>query len=350
MGRPLPTGLGLALDEERIEPALLASLESRLRSAARIRRVKGTILQRRTLRYELEHEGPGPRARTFLIGKVYESVAAGTRGFDALRWLNEHVSPGSGCLAVPRAVAYLPDFSLLLMEEAGGRSLHRMLKEESARPEHLRLFARALLELHGLPHAFGAPFTLDDHLAVRCAGLTGALQAAFPELARPIERILASARRAESGELAPACTVAHGDYHPGQAHLDGERVWLVDIDPLHQGNPGYDLAMALFSLKRLEATPEDARRIAPLRAAFCATYFERVEPRRAERLPLDVALIYLKRACKRFRWQDEDGWQDAVRRQIGLAQRCVDWLEEARPCRTAAEAIELCQRVPGPGT
>lgn len=347
MGRPLPTGLGLAQDEERIEPALLAALESRLGTTARIRGVKSTILKRRTLRYELELEGPGPRTRT-LIGKVYESSAAGARAFDAVRWLNEEVAGGPGCLAVPRALAYLPDFALVLMEEAGGRALQRLLKDGSAAPEHLALFARAALELHGLPRPFGAPFTLDDHLALRCAGLTGALEAAFPALARPIERILASARRAETGVLAPACTVSHGDYHPGQVHLDGERVWLVDLDPLHQGNPGYDLAMALFSLKRLETTPEEARRIAPLRASFLATWFERAEPRRAARLPLDVALIYLKRACKRFRWQDEERWPDAVRAQVELAERCIDWLEEARPCRTPAEAIELCEHVPGP--
>jgi aminoglycoside phosphotransferase (APT) family kinase protein len=225
-----------------------------------------------------------------------------------------------------------------------------MLKAGSARAEHLTLFARALHELHRLPGTFGAPFTLDDHLAVRCAGLVGPLQAAFPALARPIERILAAARRAETGELAPACTVAHGDYHPGQVHLEGERVWLVDLDPLHQGNPGYDVAMALFSLMRLESTPAETRRIAPLRAAFSATWFEHADPRRAARLPLDVALIYLKRACKRFRWQDEDGWPLAVRRQIELAGRCLDLLEEARPCRTATEATQLCELLPSPGS
>ncbi len=104
--------------------------------------------------------------------------------------------------------------------------------------------------------------------------------------------------------------------------------------------------MVLFALKRLETTPAEARRIAPLRASFLATYFAEVEPRRAARLPLDVALIYLKRACKRFRWQDEDGWQDAVRRQIELAERCLAWLDESRPSGSVAEVLELCERCP----
>lgn len=348
MGRPLPSGLGLALDEARIEPALAASLAARPGPALRIRGVKSSVLKRRTLRYELELEGPEPCARLGLIGKVYESRQAGEHGFAAQRWLWEQgFSSAAACVSVPRPLAFLPEFSLLVMEEARGTSLQSMLKAGSAGPEHLRLFARALLELHGLPLAFGPPFSLDDHLAVRCAGLTGALQDSFPELARPIARILERARRAQEGELAPACSVAHGDYHPGQVLLDGQRVWLLDLDPLHQGNPGYDLAMVLFALKRLETTPAEARRIAPLRASFLATYFAEVEPRRAARLPLDVALIYLKRACKRFRWQDEDGWQDAVRRQIELAQRCIDWQDAARPSRSVAEVLELAQHCPG---
>src|SRR5262245_44403277 len=55
--------------------------------------------------------------------------------------------------------------------------------------------------------------------------------------------------------------------------------------------------MAPFSLKRLETTPEEARRIAPLRASFFAAWFERVEPQHTARLRIDVALIHLKRAC-----------------------------------------------------
>lgn len=349
MGRPLPAGLGVALDEARIEPALVAALQPQL-GPARIRALTSSILKRRTLRYELELDGPGPDKHLCLIGKVYESSAAGERGHAALRWLCDQGfhSRGARGVSVPRPVAYLPEFALLLMEEAQGSSVQRLLKEGLASDEHLRQLARVLLQLHSLPAAFGRPFTLDDHLAVRCAGLTDALRDAFPDLARPLGRLLERARAAEQDELAPACTVAHGDYHPGQVHIDGENLWLVDLDPLHQGNPGYDLAMVLFSLKRLETTPAETRTIASLRASFLATYFAAVEPRRAARLPLDVALIYLKRACKRFRYQDEDGWPNAVRRQIALAERCLAWLDESRPCRSVAEVQELCEHCPGP--
>ena len=336
----------MALDEARVEPGLVAALAPEL---GRVLRVQSSVLKRRVLRYEIELDGPVPRL--CLIGKVYESEAAGERGFAALRWLGDQAlgARSRGCVMVPRAVAYLPEFALLLMEEAGGTSLQRLLRHGDARPEHARLYARALLELHAVPAAFGAPFTLDDHLAVRCAGLTGALCQAFPELAGPIERLLASARRAERGELAPACTLSHGDYHPGQVHLEDERLWLVDLDPLHQGNPAYDLAMAVFSLQRLEAGPREPRRVGPLLATFLATYFAHIEPRRAARLPLDMALIYLKRACKRFRYQDEDRWPDAVRHQIAEAERCLDSLETARPPRTVGEVLELCGGFPRAG-
>ena len=38
-----------------------------------------------------------------------------------------------------------------------------------------------------------------------------------------------------------------------------------------------------------------------------------------ERVPLQRALIDLKRACKRFRWQDQPDWEGAVRRLVHQA-------------------------------
>jgi len=349
VGRPLPAGLAHALDGARVEPALAALLAPELEAGTRVRGVTSSIVRRRVLRYEVELEGPDSPAPLRLIGKVYESRAAGERGFAALRWLCEQdfAARAPTRVTLPRPVAYLSEFSLLLMEEAGGESLQRLLKDERATPAHLALFAQALRKLHELPASFGAPYTLADHLAQRCAGLTAPLVSAFPELERPIARLLARARRAEHDELAPTSRVAHGDYHPGQVHLDGERLWLVDLDPLHQGNPAYDVAMVLFALRRLETTPEQERRIAPLRASFLSCYYESVAPRAAARVPLDVALIYLKRACKRFRYQDEDGWPDAVRAQIRLAERCLDWLEETRSCDSLADVLALGERCPG---
>ncbi len=87
MGRPLPPGLDVALDESRVEQALAGALESRLGHAQRVRGVKTSILRRRVLRYEVELDGPVPRPPLCLIGKVYESTRAGERGHEALRWL-----------------------------------------------------------------------------------------------------------------------------------------------------------------------------------------------------------------------------------------------------------------------
>ena len=39
---------------------------------------------------------------------------------------------------------------------------------------------------------------------------------------------------------------------------------------------------------------------------------------------MHMALIHLNRACKRFRWQDEPGWPDTVRRQILEGVTCME--------------------------
>jgi Ser/Thr protein kinase RdoA (MazF antagonist) len=307
------------------------------------------VLKRRVVRYRVEIEAPGISAHWGVIGKVYESKSAGESGSSALIWLNEQgfnaVEPTA--ITVPSAFAYVPELQLLLMEEVPGSSLKELLKSARARPEHLQLFAAALVKLHRFPAGFGEPFTLDDHLVKRCAGLVGPLARAFPAQAPALERVVTEARRAEAEGLFAGRSLSHGDFHPAQVHLDGERLWLVDLDPLHCGDPAYDVAMALVSLKRMEAGRKRSKNARALRAAFLDGYFSRMDLALAARLPLNAALIYLKRACKRFRWQDEPGWRADVRRQIRFAEECLKWNTEARAPRGLSELAELCERCPG---
>lgn len=346
MGRPLPLGLGAALDDALVEPALERVVRERAGAAARVRRVTSELVKRRTVRYsiELEEAGNDP---LHLIGKVYESRSAGEQALAALRWLQDQGfdEREPTRVTVPRAVAFLPELSLLLMEPAGGRSLQRLLRSARARAGDARLFAEALAKLHSFPRAFGPPFTLEDHLEQRCAGLAGSLASAFPELAAPVHRIVATARRAQrDGGRSPG-TLAHGDYHPGQVHVHGQRLWLVDLDPLHHGDPAYDVAMVLVVLRREQA--EDPGYVRGLREAFLSAYFGRMDFAITERVPLQAALIYLKRACKRFRWRDEPGWEDAVRGQVARAEECLGWHKGLRPPRSLAEILDLGERCPG---
>jgi aminoglycoside phosphotransferase (APT) family kinase protein len=228
------------------------------------------------------------------------------------------------------------------MEEVGGHSLKKLLKSGRARVKDMHLFAEALAKLHLVPGTFGEPYTLDDHLERRCAGLVGTLARAFPEAAADIDAILEAARR--QPDEPPA--LAHGDFHPGQVHVEGKRLWILDLDPLHQGVASYDVAMVIVMLELLGIQRVEERYFRSLGATFLERYFSQIDPARARGIPVQAALILLKRACKRFRWQDEPGWEDTVRRQIRCGAAFASLQQELPRPREIEDVLELYARCP----
>ena len=126
---------------------------------------------------------------------------------------------------------------------------------------------------------------------------------------------------------------------------DGQ-VWILDLDPLHFGDPAYDLAMVFVMMKHLDRKMQDAAYIRSLRDAFIDAYFSPANYSVAQRIPLHAALIHLKRACKRFRYQDEPGWHDTVRRQIGEGALCMERMMAATLPRSASDVAALYDECP----
>jgi tRNA A-37 threonylcarbamoyl transferase component Bud32 len=347
MGRPIPAALGRALDGVLVAPALNELFQGLLGSKARIRGVTGEIVKRCTIRYLVELEG-GQSSSLRLVGKVYATRAEGEDAFQALSWLSAQgfSTRAPESIAVPRPLAYVSHLALLLMEEVGGQSLKRFLNKGEGGHRDLRRFADGLVKLHRFPAVYGAPFHLDQHLEQRCAGLCGPLAHAFPRLSIPIARILATARRAEADGRLATSTLAHGDYHPGQVHLDGKRLWLVDLDLLHHGDPAYDVAMVVLTMKRMGVRLASEGRFRVLLEAFLVSYFARMDLAIAERVPLHAALIFLQRACKRFRYQNDPAWENDIHLQIRRGEECLDWLAGRRAPHDVAEALELCMGCP----
>ena len=343
MGRPIPA-LDEALDGSSVEPALRELVGAHFGAGTELCGVRAEVVKRRVLRFELELHSPRAAATRpwRLVGKVYESAERGAEAFARHRWLLEHGFRDRPAASVPEAFAYCPVSRTLFMQEVGGSSLKQLLKASRVHPSHVRRWADALAALHGTAGNLGQPFTLDDHLGRRCAGLVPPLSRALPDLAPGIERILDSARRHPT----PAFTLAHGDFHPGQVHLDGSRLWILDLDPLHQGDPAYDLAMVVVQLEllRQETHRDELRELVPV---FLERYVARLGLENVQRLPIQAALILLKRACKRFRYQDEAGWEATARRQIACAAALAGLQDGLAPLRKLDEVLSLAARFPG---
>jgi Phosphotransferase enzyme family len=345
MGRPVPDLDPEVLDPTHMLGAMRTLAQGILETRATVQSVMVERLERRLLRYRVEFGGERPPWT--VIGKVYGSEADGWRGFNGLRrlWDGGFPQEPPACVHIPRAYGYRADLRLLLMEEVPGKPLKKLVKRRLAGSEDVRLFASGLAKLHRSALVPGAPFGVDDHLEVRCAGLHESLAQAFPEIGGRIRWIVERARELELRH-APLLTAVHGDFHLGQVHvLDGE-LWILDLDPLHFGDPAYDVAMVFVMLKHLEHELNDPEYIRTLRDEFIAAYFSENGCAVAERVPLHVALIHLKRACKRFRYQDEPGWPETIRRQIEEAAECMEQMGAMAAPRCPSDVADMYTRCP----
>ena len=55
--------------------------------------------------------------------------------------------------------------------------------------------------------------------------------------------------------------------------MQNNALWLLDLDPLHYGDPAYDVAMVFVALKQLEEKTKQSAYIRMLRDAFVSAYF-----------------------------------------------------------------------------
>jgi len=350
MGRPLPEIAAEAVDQRHLRTLLDSVAEKRFGSPCEVTVVSAEPCGRRAFLYSarLSKAGSPEKVPWRVIGKVYETPEAGQRSFEVMRALWEQgFAPGApAAVRIPEPYGYVPDLRLLLMEEALGAPLKKLVKKSLARPDHMRLLARALLTLHRSGPIFTQPFTIEHHLAIRCGSLHEALAEAYPDLADAIQRIVQAARESETRVGYGAFTLAHGDFHLGQVHVEAERIWILDLDPLHVGDPAYDVAMVFVALKQCEQKTGASSYIHGLRDAFVSAYFSDADWDIAGRVPLHEALIHLKRACKRLRWQDEAGWQDLIPLQIRQSVACLEAWRGLTAPRSVADLTLLYERCP----
>jgi hypothetical protein len=343
MGRPVPD-----LDEAALDPGYMLGAMRRLAPAvpesAAARAVAVERLERRLLRYRVDLDGGGPA--WCVIGKVYGSDAEGRRGYDGLRrlWDGGFAEQPPSDVHIPKAYGYLPELRLLLMEEVPGRALKALVRKKLASVDDTRLFAMGLAKLHGSGLVPGPPFGVQDHLTVRCAGLHEKLAQSFPQIGPRVRWIVDRARELEKRHAA-RLTAVHGDFHLGQVHVRSGELWILDLDPLHYGDPAYDVAMVFVMLKHLEHRI-DGPYVRSLRDAFIDAYFSVHGYEIAERVPLHVALIHLKRACKRFRYQDEPGWPETVCRLVEEGAACLEMMGTTPAPRSASGVVRLYDDVP----
>ena len=322
--------LKAALDKDKMRPVLQHLAQRFVDHRLQIHSLNVEVIRRRNqrcvIRYSLTIEPQSAKVRQLqwnVIGKVFKADR-GERVFADMKllWENGFSHQNHDGISMPRPLEFLPQLCLLIQEEVPGRSLKNYIKEKP-HVEHFRLLARTLAKLHCTQIKPVRPFTVKEHL-LRCHPRHPFLALACPDLSEQIDHIIEVAYAVEKKFGAIQFTPLHGDFHLGQIHVDNGHAWLIDFDGLSYGAPASDLGNILVFLK---AKAKKIQEMSTYIDIFLQTYFEKMDPAIAERIPLYEGLTHLRRACKCLRFQ-EKGWQKKVHKMIAQGVKSIDELAE----------------------
>lgn len=249
-----------------------------VREVSRARRIRKWIVEYRVVRC-----GPaGERREEWVLGKSY----ADDRGAVAFRLMRHLWRNGLGAGSrhtIARPIAYLEPWRFLLMSRAPGTTLAAHLQDPHHASRPAAEAAAWLARLHGVP--LPDPPPVGDPAREAGAGrFIRELMAAVPPQG---DRIAALGRQiADEGAVpsshAPPSSRAvllHGDFHPRNVFIDGDRVTAIDFDQCTTGDPARDVAylIAQIQVDAFFRSGDFHRHDAPARAAL-ATYLGRRPP------------------------------------------------------------------------
>lgn len=265
--------------------------------------------QRATLRYILSPGRPGPQA---LFAKTFcddrgALIHCRFEYFWALSQQNE---------AAPRVAQPLgwhADTLTVWQAQVHGMPLRQALTSAPSAGLPGRL-AHALATLHGAPLALAGSTARDStHWLTEISRRHKKISRVAPELAERAARI-AEALEDAAARLPPhPPTLIHGDCHPEQMLLDGDRVVLFDFDEFALGDPMEDLAAFVT---RLAPTGTESALALQLPAAYAQLAPGHFDSRR---LQWHLAVQQLLQASRAFVFQVND-WRDELERRLARAE------------------------------
>lgn len=173
---------------------------------------------------------------------------------------------GAG-VRVPAAVTHDAALGVLVLEPMAGVGWNEL--EPSRLPLVARVIGAGLAEVHGLGRHGRPPF--ERHLADKVARSVELLVEARPDVAELARGV--GERLAATVPVASAPVLLHGDVHPKNVLVDGDRVHLIDLDQAGWGSAAADMGSMIARLRHGVLVGETAGGTAgPLAASFLHGY------------------------------------------------------------------------------
>lgn len=215
--------------------------------------------------------------------------------------------------AVAQPLGYCDDTRAFWQAQAEGVPLTRVLAAAIA-PALAGHLARAIAAVHAAPVTLAGPEPRNTEYWLNEISLRRKkIARVTPDLAARASRVADILQHAAETLPSNPLSLIHGDCHPDQMWLDGERVVLFDFDEFALGDPMEDIAA--FVTKLAPTTADDA-----LPAALLAAYAD-IAPQRfcRKRLQWHLAIQQLLQTTRAFIFQVND-WRIEVERRLSMTE------------------------------
>lgn len=342
--------LRTALDETAMCAVLAFVVQDRFGNNRQLRNFSIEYLQRRIVRYMAKIFDPEKEQVSDwrMIGKVYDSPEQMQRSFNVMQqlWANGFSRAAPDHIYIPEAYQTWSELRLVFMEEVPGVRLRHLIKDMEAGREHMRMLAAAAAKLHQLPIITGPPMKI-EHLLAACRPRPQRLAQKVPALAAQVNYVVETALRIEKNLGNDIYTPIHGDFHLAHVLVENEKCWIIDLDELSYADPAIDLAEMFVFFKRTAQKKKMADYVEMLRNEFISSYGATMGWQIAGREPLYESLLNLKRACKCFRVQDENGWEEKTKLLVEQAVTCMQVMEQSPGNFDFDHVVQQYERCPG---
>ena len=193
------------------------------------------------IEYEVTYPRPGGgEARLTLVGKVRaKGLDRHGHAVQNALWRNGFGPPSEDRIGVPEPLGVLSDLAMWLQRKVTGTSVMDRLTAAEGPALAARIAAAAhKLQRRGVPA--NRRHTLADELLILSRQL-GPVVETHPAWAARIQRVLAASERLGAAIAPGPFAPSHRDFYPDNLLVDGDWLYLIDLDLYCEADPGLDM-------------------------------------------------------------------------------------------------------------